>query len=172
MALEQGPELRITFYVILYRCQCLLQQLLMVETLMIEVEAEVKLRPTVSRPVRPGVRHPSGTRDQLFFLLEIFFRQLRVRYFVASSLARGPVWNLLLLLVLVSAVLQDLRPYFIAPILETPLTWWARSPCLYPSGKEWPSYTPVALGALAVASYDSQGYGGGILSRLHTGGIN
>jgi hypothetical protein len=28
---------------------------------------------------------------------------------------------------------------------------------------------PRALGSLSVASYDSQGYGGGILSRLHTG---
>jgi hypothetical protein len=27
------------------------------------------------------------------------------------------------------------------------------------------------LGSLFVASYDSQGYGGGILSRLHTTGI-
>jgi hypothetical protein len=39
-----------------------------------EVEVEVKLRPTVSRPVRFGVRHPSGTHDQSFFLLEIVFR--------------------------------------------------------------------------------------------------
>jgi hypothetical protein len=28
---------------------------------------------------------------------------------------------------------------------------------------------PWALGPLFVASYDSQGYSGGILSRLHTG---
>jgi hypothetical protein len=28
---------------------------------------------------------------------------------------------------------------------------------------------PQALGSLFVASYDSQGYGGGIRSRLHTG---
>jgi hypothetical protein len=55
-------------------------------------------------PIRLGVRHPSGTRDQLFFLLEIFFRQLRVCYFVALSLTRGRVCNLLLLLVLASAV--------------------------------------------------------------------
>jgi hypothetical protein len=41
----------------------------------IEVEVEVKLRPTVSRP-RLGVRHPSETRDNFFFLLEISFRQL------------------------------------------------------------------------------------------------
>jgi hypothetical protein len=30
---------------------------------------------------------------------------------------------------------------------------------------------PRALGSLFVASYDSQGYGGGILTRLHTGPI-
>jgi hypothetical protein len=43
----------------------------------VEVEVEVTLRPTVSRLVSLGVRRPSGTRDQFFFLLEIFFRQLR-----------------------------------------------------------------------------------------------
>jgi hypothetical protein len=67
-------------------------------------EVEVKLLPTVSRPLRLGVRHPSGTHDQFFFLLEILFRQLRVCYFVAPSLTRGRVCNLLLLLVLASAV--------------------------------------------------------------------
>jgi hypothetical protein len=46
----------------------------------------------------------SGTRDLFFFLLEIFFRQLRVCYFVAPSLTRGRVCNLLLLLFLASAV--------------------------------------------------------------------
>jgi hypothetical protein len=81
---------------------------------------EVKLQPTVSRPVRIGVKHPSGTRDQFFFLLEIFFRQLRACYFVAPSLTRGRVYNLLLLLVLASSFPRDSRPYFIVPILETP----------------------------------------------------
>jgi hypothetical protein len=69
-----------------------------------KTEVEVKLRPTVSRPVRLGVKHPSGTRDQIFFLLEIFFRLLRVCYFVEPSLTRGRVCNLLLLLVLASTV--------------------------------------------------------------------
>jgi hypothetical protein len=61
----------------------------------LEVEAEVNLRPTVSRPVCPGVRRPSRTRDQFFFLLEISFRQLRICYYVAPPLTRGQVCNLL-----------------------------------------------------------------------------
>jgi hypothetical protein len=65
-----------------------------------EVEVEVNLRPTVSRPVCPGVRRIFGTRDQFFFLLEISFRQLRLCYFVASSLTRGRVCNLLVQLLL------------------------------------------------------------------------
>jgi hypothetical protein len=56
-----------------------------------EVEVEVKLRPTDSRPLRLGDRHPSSTRDQFLFLLKIFSRQLRVCYFVAPSLTRGRV---------------------------------------------------------------------------------
>jgi hypothetical protein len=53
---------------------------------------------------RQLVWRPSGTCDQFFFLLEILFRQLRVRYFVAPLLTRGWVRNLLLLVVLASAV--------------------------------------------------------------------
>jgi hypothetical protein len=59
---------------------------------------KVTLRPTVSRPVRLGVRRPFGTRDQLFF------STVAVCYFVAPSLMRGRVCNLLLLLVLASTV--------------------------------------------------------------------
>jgi hypothetical protein len=43
-------------------------------------------------------------RDQFYFLLEIFFRHLRVCYFVAPSLTRGRVCNLMLLLGITSAV--------------------------------------------------------------------
>jgi hypothetical protein len=67
------------------------------------VKVKVTLRPTVSRPVRLGVRCRSGTRDQ-FFVLEILFRQLWVYYFVVPSLTRGRVGNLLLLQVLASTV--------------------------------------------------------------------
>jgi hypothetical protein len=41
------------------------------------VKVEVILQLTVSQPCL-GVRHPSGTIDQFFFLLEFFFRQLRI----------------------------------------------------------------------------------------------
>jgi hypothetical protein len=67
---------------------------------LIEVQVEVNLRPTVSRPVCPGVRRPSGTCDQFFFLLEISFKQLRLCFFVAPSLTRGRVCNLLVELLL------------------------------------------------------------------------
>jgi hypothetical protein len=51
---------------------------------------------------------------------------------------------------------------------ETPPTWRPRSQYLYPSGTGWRNYTQ-ALGSLFIASYDSQGYGGGIRISLHTG---
>jgi hypothetical protein len=61
----------------------------------VKAEVEVNLRPTVSRQVCLGVRRPSGTSDQFFFLLEISSRPLRLCYFVAPSLTRGRVCNLL-----------------------------------------------------------------------------
>jgi hypothetical protein len=48
-------------------------------------EVEVNLQPTVSQPVYLGIRRPSGTRDQFFFLIEISFRHLQVYYFVAPQ---------------------------------------------------------------------------------------
>jgi hypothetical protein len=92
--------------------------------------------------VHLGVRHSSGTRHQFFFLFEIIFRQLRVCYFVAPSLARGRACNLLLLLDLANAVPRDSKPSFTVQILETLPTWRARSPYLYSTGTGCPSYTP------------------------------
>jgi hypothetical protein len=109
----------------------------------VKIKVKVTLRPTVSQPVRLGVRRPSGIRDQFLFILEIFFRLIRVCYFVTPSLTRGQVCNLLLLLVLASAVPRYSRPYLTVPILETPPTWRTRTPYFYPPGTGWPRYTPV-----------------------------
>jgi hypothetical protein len=74
-------------------------------------------------------------RDQFFFLLEIFFTQLRVSYFLAPSLTRERVCNLLLLLGLTRAVplgsggTQD--HILLSQFLRLPPTWSTRSPYLY-----------------------------------------
>jgi hypothetical protein len=57
---------------------------------------------------------------------------IQALHLIAPSLTRGRGCNLLLLLVLASTVPRDTIPYFIVPILETPPTWRARSPYLYP----------------------------------------
>jgi hypothetical protein len=113
-------------------------------------------------------------RDQFLFLLEIFLRQLQGCYFVAPSLTRGRVCNLFLLLVLASAVplwseshgTQDhilLSQFLRLPNLE------GQAPVFISPRNKVAQLYPRALDSLSVASYDSQGCGGGILTRIHTG---
>jgi hypothetical protein len=129
----------------------------------VKVKFKVVLRPTISRSVRRGVRHPSGARDQFFGLLEIFLRQLRVCYFVAPSLTRGRVCNLLLLLVLATTVplgsesrgTQD--HILLSQFLRLPQPGWP-GPRIYvpqeqggpdiPPGTEFPFCRPLRLAEL------------------------
>jgi hypothetical protein len=53
------------------------------------------------------------------------------------------------------------------PNVQLP-TCRTRSLYLRPQVTEWPSYTPQTRSSLFIAFYDSQGYGGGILTRFHT----
>jgi hypothetical protein len=136
---------------------------------------EVNLRPTVSRPVCLVVRHPSGTRDKFFFLLEISFRQLSVCYFVAPSLTIGRVCNLLYNCFwalpeqsLLGRSPAELTPIFYCLIWDSP-NLEGQVPVFISPRNRVAQLCPRALGSLFVASYDSQGSGGGILTRLHTG---
>jgi hypothetical protein len=110
-----------------------------------------------------GVRRPSGTRDQFFSLLEISFRQLLLCYFVAPSLTRRRVCNLLYncfwalpeqsLLGQSPAELTDIFYCLIrgSPNLE------GQVPVFRSPGNRVAQLYPRALDSLFVASYNSQG---------------
>jgi hypothetical protein len=129
----------------------------------IEVEVEVNLRPTVSRPVCPGVRRPSGTRDQFFFRHEISGRQLRLWYFVAPSLTRLRVCNLLLNCFwalpeqsLLSRSPAELTAIFYCLIWESP-NLEGQVPVFISPRNSVAQLYPRALDSLSVTSYDSRG---------------
>jgi hypothetical protein len=140
-----------------------------------EYEVEVNLRLTDSRLVCLGVGHPSGTPHQFFFLLEIFFKLLRVCYFVAPSLTRRRVCNLLVQLLLglaraVSLVSKSRRTHghILLSHLRLPQPG-GPGPCVYIPQEQGGLVIPLGSGVPFVASYDSQSYVGCILTSLHTG---
>jgi hypothetical protein len=124
------------------------------------------LRPTVSRPVYLGVKPHLGLKTRSF----VTVGQLRVCLCGAPFLTRGLLCHLQLLLVLASAVILVSESCgthnHILLRFETSPTSRIKSPYLSLRNRVAQLY-PQALGSISVASYDSQGYGGGIRTRLH-----
>jgi hypothetical protein len=108
------------------------------------IKVIVILRPTVGRTFCPVFRPPSRTRDQIpfFVFLEIIFRQWSICYYGASSLTRGPVCNLQLVLGLASAVIlgsvfRGTHTQFHCLEFGAPPIWRTRFPYLFPPGTRY-----------------------------------
>jgi hypothetical protein len=109
----------------------------------VRVRVRVTLRLAVYRQSIWLGAKPLETQGQYFFQLNTW----SYSPYVTSSQTRGWVCHLQLLLTLASAVIlgsesEGLMTIFYCLKFETPKTWRARSPYLYPPGTGWPSYTP------------------------------
>jgi hypothetical protein len=144
--------------------------LTLLHTLQQKTKIKVMLRPTVSRPVCLGVQPSTGVQDQIF----VAVRQLRVCWCGAPFLTRGWVCRLQLLLVLDSAVILGSESrgthdhILLCQIRDSPKQEGNVPEFISPRNRVAQLY-PQAPGSLFVAFYDSQGYGGGILTRLYAG---
>jgi hypothetical protein len=112
----------------------------------LEVEVEVTLWLTVSQSVSQSVsmswyRVPlCDLQPDIISCRNISVWNLWSCIYWAPSLTRGQVCNLQCNHSIVR-VAQNPKPYLTVSS-ETPTTWRARFPYLYPPGTGWPSYTP------------------------------
>jgi hypothetical protein len=129
----------------------------------VEVEVEGKLQPTVSRPVYLGVGLQTATHDKICFYLDSFgfFNLGRPLWREDVSL----IYSYNCFWALAEQTLSGSNPAELKTIFYC-LVWASKSPYLYPRNRGYTELYPRELGSLFVASYNSQGSGGVILTRL------
>jgi hypothetical protein len=131
----------------------------------------------------------TGFTEQIMLILRILRLRLTTSNFifqpntcgyspyVTSSLTRGSVCRLQLLLVLASAVIllsgtRRIYDHVLLSRLRDSLNLEGQVPVFTSPWNRVAQLYPQALVSLFVASYDSQDYGGGIRPRLHKGDLN
>jgi hypothetical protein len=127
------------------------------------------LRPTVSWPVCLDVKHPTWVQDQIFITINHLWICLRE----TPSLTSGLVFRLQLLLALVSVVILGSTPlrthdHILLPQIGDSPNLDGQVPVFISPRKRVTQLCLQALGSRFVTSYDSQGYGGVIRTRLHS----
>jgi hypothetical protein len=133
------------------------------------LKVKVMLRLTVNWSVYLDVKHPPGAQDQIFITDRCRFVDVGV-----PSLTRGWVYRLQLLLALASVFFlrsksRKTRDHILLSQIRDSPNLECQVLIFISPGNRLAQLNPQVLDSLFVASYDSQGYGGGIRTRLQEG---
>jgi hypothetical protein len=129
------------------------------------------LRPTVNRPACPGIRRPSGTRDKFFF--NLYGNCIQT---LSGLLLLGTLSDVKTSLICSCCWASPAQPFsgprpaglmilFYSLNSETPPSLEDQVPVCIFLRNRLAQLCLRKLRSVLVASYDSQGYGGGILTR-------